>query len=93
MPKVHKFGNRFLFYCPGCKDTHQLQIEGEPKWKFNGDMEKPTFSPSYVTGTHNFTKDRCHSFIEDGMIRFLSDCDHELAGQTVEIPEWEKVSA
>lgn len=30
---------------------------------------------------------RCHSFVENGMIRFLSDCTHELAGQTVPLPE------
>lgn len=30
---------------------------------------------------------RCHSFIEGGRIRFLSDCSHALAGQTVELPE------
>jgi len=32
----------------------------------------------------------CHSFIKDGMIQFLNDCTHKLAGQTVEIPEWEE---
>lgn len=26
---------------------------------------------------------RCHSFVADGRIQFLSDCTHELAGQTV----------
>lgn len=31
----------------------------------------------------------CHSFVRDGKIMFLSDCTHKLAGQTVEIPEWE----
>ncbi|ATE84738.1 ammonia monooxygenase [Sinorhizobium sp. LM21] len=31
----------------------------------------------------------CHSFVTDGHIRFLGDCTHELAGQTVEIPDWE----
>jgi len=25
----------------------------------------------------------CHSFVTDGQIRFLGDCTHELAGQTV----------
>jgi hypothetical protein len=30
----------------------------------------------------------CHSFIIDGRIQFLGDCDHELASQTVEIPDW-----
>ena len=30
----------------------------------------------------------CHSFVRDGRIEFLSDCTHELAGQTVELEEW-----
>ena len=31
----------------------------------------------------------CHSFVTDGKIQFLADCTHALAGQTVDIPEWE----
>jgi hypothetical protein len=31
----------------------------------------------------------CHSFITDGMMQFLPDCTHDLAGKTVAIPEWE----
>jgi len=30
---------------------------------------------------------RCHSFVERGEIRFLSDCTHALAGQTVPLPD------
>lgn len=30
---------------------------------------------------------QCHSYVEDGNIRFLSDCSHSLAGQTVPLPE------
>jgi hypothetical protein len=30
---------------------------------------------------------RCHSFVRAGMIEFLSDCTHELAGKTVPIPD------
>lgn len=30
----------------------------------------------------------CHSFVEQGQIRFLGDCTHDLAGQTVPIPPW-----
>lgn len=26
---------------------------------------------------------RCHSFVTDGNIQFLSDCTHDLAGQTI----------
>ena len=31
---------------------------------------------------------RCHSFVREGLIEFLSDCTHELAGKTVPIPPW-----
>jgi len=31
---------------------------------------------------------RCHSFVRNGRIEFLSDCTHKLAGQTVDIPEY-----
>lgn len=34
-----------------------------------------------------FKCDRCHCFIRNGMIEFLSDCSHALAGKTVPIPE------
>lgn len=30
---------------------------------------------------------RCHSWVRDGMIQFLNDCTHKLAGQTVPIPD------
>lgn len=30
----------------------------------------------------------CHSFVTDGRIRFLNDCTHALAGQTVDLPEF-----
>jgi hypothetical protein len=32
---------------------------------------------------------RCHSFVTDGKIQFLSDSTHPLAGQTVDLPEYE----
>ena len=30
---------------------------------------------------------RCHSFVTDGKIQYLSDCSHQYAGQTIELPE------
>jgi len=34
----------------------------------------------------------CHSFVTDGQIQYLGDCSHDLAGQTIELPEfkWEE---
>lgn len=85
-----------LFWCPGCDEHHQIDTE---KWEFNGDFEKPSFSPSYLTWLEpnpsvdpKYDPDgkyrdgfRCHSFIKDGTIQFLEDCTHKLAGQTVEL--------
>lgn len=59
---------------------------GGPGWSFNGDLDRPTFSPSIlVYPSHK--QGRCHSFVRDGKIEFLGDCDHALKGQTVELPE------
>ena len=33
----------------------------------------------------------CHSFVVDGRIKFLGDSTHELAGQTVDIPDFDTV--
>ncbi|MFN3585205.1 DUF6527 family protein [Phenylobacterium sp.] len=30
---------------------------------------------------------RCHTFIRNGMVEFLSDCTHALAGQTLPLPD------
>ncbi len=32
---------------------------------------------------------RCHSFVKNGHIEYLSDCTHSLAGQTIEMIDWE----
>jgi hypothetical protein len=61
---------------------------GNPQWIFNGDVDKPTFTPSLLV-FGSVPEKRCHSFITDGKILFLDDCFHELKGQTVEIPEYE----
>ena len=81
------------FFCPGCKNTHPVRIKStvpaeRPVWTWNGSMTVPTFTPSLLcNGFH--APSRCHSFIINGRIQFLSDCYHELAGQTVDIPDWE----
>jgi hypothetical protein len=76
----------YLFECPGCGGAHMIRTEGErPRWHWNGDLERPTCNPSLLVGPG--TSYQCHSFIRDGKIEFLSDCWHELRGQTVEIPD------
>lgn len=90
-------GKEYLFDCPGCGTMHCFTVEWAPAhkadyetrfkrtaplWTFNGDMEKPTFSPSLL---YPDSPGRCHSFVRDGRIEFLGDCDHALKGQTVDM--------
>ncbi len=74
------------------------------RWTFvNKDEDAPTFEASYlVYGTAEplseeqiangyLRQPRCHSFVRNGMIEYLSDSEHALAGQTVPmvpLPEW-----
>ena len=77
-----------LFICPGCGRRHIL----DDRWSFNNSFDRPTLNPSILgeetaeePGTD--TAWRCHSYVVAGQIRFLSDCTHELRGQTVDLPE------
>lgn len=107
-------GGGLTFWCPGCKSVHTIHHgPGQgPRWGWNGDADRPTFTPSvlvrsghYVPGHElgscwcTYYAERpdedpafkcgvCHSFVTDGRIQFLSDCTHELAGQTVDLPDW-----
>lgn len=39
-----------LFWCPGCDGAHGITVgEGKsPRWGWNGNAEKPTFTPSIL---------------------------------------------
>lgn len=32
----------------------------------------------------------CHSYVTDGRIQYLGDCTHQLAWNTVDLPDWEE---
>jgi hypothetical protein len=91
----------YEFKCPGCAsaniaggfDSHVIPTTGPKAWQFNGDVERPTLSPSILaheTKRHDGSvfAPRCHSFVRDGRIEYLTDCGHALAGQTVDLPDW-----
>lgn len=108
-------GGRLLFRCPGCNEAHQVTVgEGPgPRWGFNGNYERPTFTPSVLIKTGHYCAGQegkdcwctyekrlgkpapfkcsvCHSFVTDGRIQFLTDCTHALAGQTVQLPDFDE---
>jgi hypothetical protein len=90
--EVLKKLGKYLFWCPGCKQPHYVKVEGEhPVWEWNGDMIKPTFSPSIMVRAGIPLQTVCHSFVKDGNIQFLGDCHHELKNQTVPLPILETV--
>ncbi|MBR9807436.1 MAG: hypothetical protein GYB49_09460 [Alphaproteobacteria bacterium] len=79
-----------LFYCPGCKRTHPYHVGNKtgPSWNWNGDGDKPTFTPSLLVYASETTP-RCHLFLTDGVIRYCGDSEHDLAGQSVPCPDFQ----
>jgi hypothetical protein len=73
MSKLSISGDMIEFYCEGCERTHVINHT----WQFNGDNEKPTFQPSVLANGGESGRN-CHSFITDGVIKYLGDCTHDL---------------
>ena len=66
-------------------------------WDFNGNLDKPTFTPSMKEWTpaqkpYNDHPGRpfwqCHFTITDGVITMCGDCTHEHAGKSGTLPEF-----
>jgi len=89
-------GESWWFFCPGCEIHHRFTTklgtnESGPVWTFNGNIDKPTFSPSLLCNRDHAEPERgvhrCHLFLREGMVQFLGDCTHELAGQTLPVED------
>ena len=86
----------YLHRCPGCKGFHRIAVEkAQPngaQWTFDGNMGKPTFSPS-VKVTWKWGEEQrdecCHYFIRAGNIEFCADSTHDLAGKSVPLPPFD----
>lgn len=81
--KIIEKAGQYYFRCPGCKTLHVFNNT----WDFNKDFSNPTISPSLLITAGKHINYKCHSFIKGGKIQYLSDCTHELKGQTIELPE------
>lgn len=74
----------YWLWCPACDGAVMISDQ----WSWNGDAEKPTFTPSLKS---QIGADICHSFVTDGVWHFLADCTHDMAGQQVpmvDLPDW-----
>jgi hypothetical protein len=93
--KIRKMSDQqYAFHCLGCACSHGIPVEGPQAWGWNRSVETPTFTPSILVRWVKEVDGKplpmvCHSFVTDCQIKFLSDSTHALAGQTVEIPDWE----
>lgn len=84
--------DRLYFLCHGCCIAHSVSHGNGagPRWGWNGNVEAPTFTSSIlVRYTWSDGPRVCHSFVTGGRVQFLQDCTHHLAGQTVDLLDWE----
>lgn len=98
MAKIKDFrasSGTIVFCCPGCMEQHTCRVADytDPAGKvwpkvhdFNGSLDHPTIRASVLKqgGASGF---RCHGWVTDGAIQFCDDCDHQLKGQTVDLPD------
>jgi hypothetical protein len=96
-----RIGAQVYVWCPGCDDVHGIGVTGDDgshprvEWTWDGSLEAPTFAPSILVRME-FTDGRaphvCHSYLEAGRWRYLSDSTHAFAGVTdvpmVPLPDW-----
>ncbi len=90
-------GNVYVHRCPGCKAIHAIPVGAI--WKFDGKLDRPTVVPSVKVSSnvarnaeeliHSISYTTCHYIISGGTIFFCTDSLHELAGQSVPLPDFE----
>ena len=83
--KENKEHKQYIFTSPATG----MDIIMDDSWEFNGDMDSQTFSPSILV---EYPKEnpktghvREHFFITNGKIHYLKDCNHDMAGKTVDM--------
>ena len=89
-------GNVWIHRCPACGVNHSIPVGRG--WTFNGDLDRPTFSPSIrITSTrarnaqelvHPVSYTACHYLIAGGIIFFCAD-SLRMANQSVPLPDFE----
>jgi hypothetical protein len=91
------------YWCQGCAGPHSICTKGASAWGWNGDVDRPIFTPS-VKVTYPAVPDAeekfkewrteriCHTFVgcngaKPGEVIFLGDCTHALAGAVQPLPD------
>ena len=84
-PKIVHFSEKngerlWILMCPACQQVHVF----DKRWKFNGDMEHPTFTGSMAVNKGN-PKTYCHAIIAAGKWNYQNDCgtEHPYKGRMI----------
>jgi hypothetical protein len=88
-------GDQLEYKCHAC-GWHSVPVKIGVKegkfWEWNGNLEKPTISPSVRHFHHGMPKFEdhdaipafcCHYIMTDGVMAFCGDCTHSKSGQTL----------
>jgi len=79
---LRRAANGYVHWCPACEEMHILP----DSWTFDGNLEKPTFQPSFKHEGGSTPGWCCHYVLTAGVLNFCSDCSHAMAGQSVPLP-------
>lgn len=81
--KMRSIPEGFSWWCPGCDQMHPLP--SKRGWTFDGNLETPTFTPSFK---HDWNNGKCcHYIVTAGQVMFCGDSTHALAGKTITMPD------
>lgn len=68
-------------------------IRERGNWIWNGDVDKPTIRPSICVRTDYGDKGPvCHSWVKEGVVHFLNDSNHSLAGTNCDLIDIEPIN-
>lgn len=70
-------GGAFAHWCPACESMHPLPAS----WRFDGNLDRPTFQPSFRQLLQHEKGGDCHYNITNGEIVWHGDCWHRRTGQ------------
>lgn len=72
--RLERVEGGYRHWCPGCSRSHILP----DRWEFNGDMDNPSFTPSF---RHSWGNGKvCHYHLTNGELRFYTDSTHSMGG-------------
>lgn len=80
-------GLTYWMWCPACDSLVRIS----DAWAWNGDVERPTFTPSLLTTTGAEDERVCHAYVTDGSWHYLPDSTHADAGRSLgmaDLPDW-----